>query len=290
MIGFPHILTDYDCTVGIRAVAANLLGDQSAWQELVNLNNLIPPYFSLFPGDSLGPVLDATSLTAAASAGATSVSITAPNPQVWIQGNKAFFSTASASGITSEVVIISSYSSGTLILQDSLQNDYQSGATVSVYAPIVQGSQQVLLPGDILYLPVTSGSAVFSQGQFSDVFGSDLLNPVAFSGGDLQAVSGVNTLVQRISAAISTPLGSLPLHPEFGSLVYTAVGAPAQSSVKWRALLRDSLLSLPEVSDVTQVQADIQGDKALVSCLLWVNTSTAPIRIQNESFALPWLQ
>ena len=290
MIGFPHILTDYDCTVGIRAVAANLLGDQSAWQELVNLNNLIPPYFSLFPGDSLGPVLDATSLTAAASAGATSVSITAPNPQVWIQGNKAFFSTASASGITSEVVIISSYSSGTLILQDSLQNDYQSGATVSVYAPIVQGSQQVLLPGDILYLPVTSGSAVFSQGQFSDVFGSDLLNPVAFSGGDLQAVSGVNTLVQRISAAISTPLGSLPLHPEFGSLVYTAVGAPAQSSVKWRALLRDSLLSLSEVSDVTQVQADIQGDKALVSCLLWVNTSTAPIRIQNESFALPWLQ
>ncbi len=286
MIGAPHILTDMDVRAGIRAVTQRLLGSTDSWQEIVSINNLVPPYFTFDPVKAYGFPLDQQVLSAILSAGATQVSLSAQQ-QLWTQGNNVVFATSGANGIVTESHVISSYDGVTLKWQSGLQNGYSQGSYLATY-PAQVFQNKVLMPGQVLYLPVTrADSFVLSQsGSLTDVFGSDAKDPFVWANGDIALVSGLDTLLQRMQMALQTPVGSMPQAPTLGSRFRLATGALTQS-VEWVAYTREALLKLPEISQVTDLKISQTGDQSYISAKVWVYTSKAPLELINEPLTLP---
>ena len=54
-IGQPYLLTVTDVERGIMALAAKLIGNADEWTTLVTVNQLAPPYLSLYPSQVYGP-------------------------------------------------------------------------------------------------------------------------------------------------------------------------------------------------------------------------------------------
>lgn len=291
MIGSPHILSVNDCTRGIQAVSAQLMGDATYWMTIVELNQLTPPYLTINPVDAYGLPTDTEVLQSNANSGSNTLSIDIASPQLWENGNPIVISTTTAAGIQLEANTIYSVSGTTVTLVSNLEYSYLAGSSVNVYAvaPIVQS--KVLLPADILYLPIESGSAVISsQGQLSNTLGSDMQSPVSITNGDFSVVSGMTTLKQRIANAILTQLGSLPYYTEFGSKINELVGAPITSNTQWQATVRQALMALPEIYNVTGLSlvTNSTGVSSLTA-KVWINGSSAPILLYNEPLTTNFL-
>ena len=276
-LGKPHILTVTEVQRGIQAFAAQYLGDASRWTSLVTANNLSPPYFTLYPSQIYGPAVAVTTLSTAVSADATALSL--PNqPQ---STNTLYLSGAGTSGLVAEAVSVRSYDGTTFQLSTPLKNAYNQGAQVQLFSTYDIGYTNVLLPGDVIYLPIsqTSNFTLATTSQLTDVFGSDIANPVNFNG-DVSTVSGVNTLQQRMGAALQTLVNSLPLHTGWGSLLPSSVGR-VSTQTQWSALIRECLLQLPEVSNVSDAVAVITGNQVLINATVYTSTSDAAIQLQN---------
>jgi hypothetical protein len=291
MIGSPHILSVNDCTRGIQAVSAQLMGDATYWMTIIELNQLTPPYLTINPVDAYGLPTDTEVLQSNANSGSNTLSIDIASPQLWENGNPIVISTTTAAGIQLEANTIYSVSGTTVTLVSNLEYSYLAGSSVNVYAvaPIVQS--KVLLPADILYLPIESGSAVISsQGQLSNTLGSDMQSPVSITNGDFSVVSGMTTLKQRIANAILTQLGSLPYYTEFGSKINELVGAPITSNTQWQATVRQALMALPEIYNVTGLSlvTNSTGVSSLTA-KVWINGSSAPILLYNEPLTTNFL-
>lgn len=282
MIGKPYILTTTDVQRGIQALAAFLLGSADEWPTLVTLNQLAPPYLTLNPASVYGPAVATASLTAALPSAATQ--LTLPNmPQ---STNTLYLSSSTASGLVGESVSVESYQGGVFTFSTPTKNAYPVGSFVQLFAAYTTGNTQVLLPGDTLYVPVTSTSfTVATNGQLTDGFGADIAYPISFSGGDLATVQGLPTLNQRLAAAIQTQVASLPLHLQFGSELQASIGQN-ESTTKWTALLRDCLLRLPEVANVQNVQTMQTGTTLYVTATVNTHTSDAAIQLTNQPFTL----
>ena len=292
MIGAPRILTDPDVERGLDALAQTLLGDPSLWPEIVSMNNLVPPYLTLDPVQAFGLPMEAATLPEAVAAGADSFALSVSQQQ-WQAGYTVALAASSTAGVTAEAPVIQSYDGSTLVLRVPLQNAYPQGASLLLYSPTPIGGTQVLMPGQVLYLPVSSTSAVSGMvitagGETTDVFGSDALMPATWAGGDLAVVQGPAVLAQRLRAAILTQAGSLPNAPSFGSRLHQVVGAPPRS-VKWATWVRQALLALPEVADVEGVAATVAGNVLTFSAQVFVHTSGPPLVLQGESLTLPIL-
>ena len=283
MIGKPHIITPEDVARGIQALAQQLLRNADEWPVLVSVNNLAPPYLTLDPSQVYGPPVAVTTLSAQVSTGATT--ITLPNqPQ---STNTLYLSSVSSAGIIAEPAVVSSYVAGVFALGSPLQNTYPAGSRVQLFSAYTAGGAQVLLPGSVLYVPVTSASSLTltSTAQLTDVFGADISATFGFTNGDLTTVQGLGTLDQRFAIALQTELSSLPLHPDFGSGVPGSVGRTT-TQTKWAALVREALTKLPEVASVQSVSVVPQGDKAYVSVVVYVHTSGVAIELQNVALTL----
>ncbi len=276
-LGKPHILTVTEIQRGIQAFAAQYLGDAAEWTTLVTANNLSPPYFTLYPSQVYGPAVSVTTLSSGVSADASS--LTLPNqPQ---STNTLYLAGAGSSGLVAEAVSVRSYDGTTFQLSTPLKNSYSQGAQVQLFAAYYQGNTNVLLPGDVIYLPIsqTSNFTLATTNQLTDVFGSDIANPVNFAG-DVSTVSGVNTLNQRMAAALQTLVNSLPLHTAWGSQLPSAVGQ-VSTQTQWSALIRECLLQLPEVSSVGDATAIQTGDQLLINATVYTSTSDTAIQLQN---------
>ena len=282
MIGKPHILTVTDVQRGIQSLAAFLLGDASLWTELVSANNLTPPYITLDASQIYGPAVMDTSLSSTLSQGSDTITIVNQPANI----NGVYLSYAGSSGLVAEHINIEKYDGTTIILSTPTQNAYPKGARLQLFSSY-NLQNKVLLPGDVLFVPVAGLNTftVTDQQNLTDAFGSDISSLFDFSNGDLSTVSGLNTLIQRLTIALQTELGSLPLHPQFGSRLNQTIGTPT-GSVKWSAVVNDCLTRLPEVNQVTNIQVNAQGNFAYISCLVYVNTSDAPIQMINEAFTL----
>ncbi len=288
MIGSPHVLSDMDVRAGIQTVAQRLLGSSDKWTELVSLNNLVPPYLTLDPVKAYGQPLDKQALSATLAAGATQVALTAQQ-QLWAQGNNVVFAASGASGVISESQVIESYDGTTLTWLSGLRNSYPQGSFIATYAAQVFQAK-VLMPGQVLYLPVTSSSFVLSQdGSQTDVFGTDAQAPLAWKDGDIAMVSGLPVLLQRIQAVLGAATGSMPQAPDFGNRFRFAFGAIPQS-VEWQAYAREALLKLPEISQVTDLTLNQSGSQVYVSAKVWLYTNRTPLDLVNEPLTLPITQ
>lgn len=288
MIGSPHILSQTDVLGGLPAVAQRLLGDAQRWTDIVAINRLTPPYLTMDPVAVLGLPQDTQSLAQSVPAGSDSFPLSAPL-QLWQPGDRVALVANTAAGILSATASILSYDGATVTLTSALQDGFTAGAQVLSFPPQPIAPTNVMMPGQVILIP-TSGqpSFVVSQGSLSDVFGSDAQAPIAWSGGDLAAVSGTATLAQRIRTALLTPRGSLPQAPQFGSgIAYAIGGTPGPAEMQ--SIIRGALLALPEVQNVTGVAVERMGNGLRVSATVWVYTTRAPLVLIDEPLTLSTL-
>lgn len=277
-VGKPHILSVTEVQRGIQALAALLLGDASLWPTLVSANNLSPPYLTTNPSQVYGPPTAIATLSVKALPDSTTISL--PNqPQ---STNTLYLSYSTAGVLVAEAVGVRSYDGTTFTLSTPLKNGYPVGTTVQLFSAYYTGNTQVLLPGDVIFIPIgtTQNFSLTTQSQLTDVFGSDIAFPVSFSSGDINTVSGLDTLNQRMTAALQTMANSLPLHLDWGSQLLQAVGQNA-TQTQWSALIRQCLLRLPEVSNVADASMTQAGSSVYVSAKVYVSTSSTAIELQN---------
>lgn len=264
-------------------MAAFLLGDATLWTTLVSVNQLSAPYLTLDASEVYGPPVADLSLSSSLSKGADQITL-ANQP---LNISTVYLSYVGTSGLTAEHIDIESYDGTTITLSTPTQNAYLPGSRIQVFSTY-NLKQKVLLPGDYIFIPVQTGTNSFNvtdQQQLVDAFGSDINATFSFSGGDIAVVSGLNTLIQRMTIALQTEIGSLPLHPEFGSRLNQTIGTPSQS-IKWATVVNTCLSRLPEVSHVTNIQVNVQGLTAYISAWVYVHTSDTAIQMLNEPFTL----
>lgn len=282
-LGQPYVITVADVERGIMALAAKLLGRADAWKTLVSINNLSPPYITLYPEQIYGPSLGKLVLPQQTLAGADTLTI-AGQPQ---SVNVAYFSFSGTNGLVAEVATIANYNGTTLTLGSPLKNTYPAGSQLALFTSYSVGNITVLLPGQTIFLPVNRSNSLTlnTNAILTDVFGTDFTLPYSFTNGDLSQVTGVNTLNQRIRIAIETELSALPLYQDFGSELNGNIGT-SSASAKWAAFVREALMKLPEIENVTNLQETVNNTDLIISGLIWVTTSNTPIQISNMSFTL----
>ncbi len=282
-LGQPYVITVTDVERGIMALASKLLGSADAWRTLLSVNNLSPPYITLYPEQIYGPSLGKLILPQQTLAGADTLTI-AGQPQ---SVNVAYFSFSGANGLVAEVATIANYNGTTLTLASPLKNTYPAGSQLALFASYSVGNITVLLPGQTIFLPVNGSNSLTlnTNAILTDVFGADFTLPYSFANGDLSQVTGVNTLNQRIRVAIETELSALPLYQDFGSELNGNIGT-SSASAKWTAFVREALMKLPEIENVTNLQVTVNNTSLIISGLVWVTTSNTPIQINNMSFTL----
>lgn len=281
-VGQPHILSVTDVQRGIQALAASLLGDASQWTTLVQVNNLSPPYMTTNPADVYGPPIATIVLSAPIDADATDIVIS-NQPQ---STNTLYFSSSGANRLVAETITIRSYDGTTFTFSTPLQNSYPQGTQVQLFSTYITGNTQVLLPGDVIYIPVSVASfSLTTKSQLTDTFGSDIAYPVSFSSGDVNTVQGINTFIQRATAALQTALNSLPLHLDFGSRLQANLGSGSQQT-KWSAFVTETLMSLPEISNVQNVSVTKSGNTLNISATMYTATSQTAIQLSNIALTL----
>ncbi len=280
-IGKPHIITVSDAQRGIQWIAAYYMGDVSEWTTLVQLNQLTPPYVTSDPSQVYGPPVAITSLSQSVEQGADTIPLLNYPQSI----TNAYISTVGPSGIIAEAVAVENYDGQQLTLATPLQHSYPVGSSLQLFSDY-QLQNKVLLPGDVIFFPVDTESLNFTDNQeLVDAFGTDIANPIQFANGDIALVSGLDTLLQRMRIALQTEIGSLPLHPQFGSALFQSIGTPT-NSIKWTAVVSTCLTQLPEVDSVSNVTVNVNGTTAYVSATVNVSTSDAPIQLINEPFTI----
>ena len=79
--------------------------------------------------------------------------------------------------------------------------------------------------------------------------------------GDLLIANGLKNLRQRLLIRLSTPIGSLILHPEFGSNINKYIGMKntAQNLIKMKLAVQECILSDELISEITRLDLDFNG-------------------------------
>ena len=274
-IGSPHRLTDADVQRGIVALAQTLLGDRQAWPSLVAANGLVPPYLTLDPTQVYGPALAQATVSAAIAAGSTTIPLSGQSLAIWGPATLAVLAaaqvTATGTAIVTEALPMVAYNGATLTLGAATQNAYPAGARIQAFTAYPGQTLQVLMPGDVIYVPITQPQGlVLSAGQLTDTYGTDLAAPMTWTGVDAAQVSGLALLAQRLRVRFTTPLGSVPGQPNYGfpNLIGTAT-----TSVRWPAAVRQCALQEPGVQEVTDITVTLVGSTVTIGLTCTVSLS-----------------
>ncbi len=265
-------------------MAMQLLGDAQQWPSLVTANQLSPPYLTTNPGAIYGPPTSMVILPTAISAGTTTLQLLNEPQGI----NVVYFASAGGTALTAESVDVDTYDGQTLTLATPTLHAYPEGSSLQLFTAYNEGFIRVLLPGQTLLIPVedTASFTLGGNGELVDTFGSDVAgSPFGFANGDIATVTGLSTLNQRMRAVIQTAVKSLPLHKNWGSRAGQVVGTPSQS-VKWATVIREALMLLPEINNVTNTQTRVNGSSVAVTATVYVQTSESAIQLVNETFQL----
>ena len=303
-IGSPHRLTDGDVASGIVALAQKLLGDSRLWPSLVSANHLVPPYLTLDPTQVYGPALAQATLNSAIAQGTTALAMPNQSLAIWGQATTAVlsaggisggpdavvepgqvFATAGSLAILTEAIPILAYDGVTLTLATGTVNAYPAGARIQAFTQYPGQTLQVLMPGDILYLPITQTQGfVLSGGQLTDTYGTDLQAPMAWTGTDAAQVSGLALLAQRLRVRFATPLGSLASDPTYG--FPNLLGYPT-TSVRWPAAVRQTALAEPGVDECSNIVVALQGNRVTIQMVVTALLSGSVSQTANLSLTVP---
>lgn len=156
-----------------------------------------------------------------------------------------FTATNQTATISVQAVIPGNYSN---TLPNTVTNAYTTNLSVTNMLPIAGGKTlRVLVPGDSIYIPDsnnTPSSQITSQlslKQQDNIGGIDLYftpdRGLQLTSDDLASSENEITVAQDIAANISTPLGSDPDNPTFGTLIQASLGSAGENSLQRLAVL-----------------------------------------------------
>jgi len=125
----------------------------------------------------------------------------------------------------------------------------------------------VAAPGAILSVPSAA------QAEILDPVGLDL-DP---DGGDF-LVGSLQNLVNALNRRLNTPLGYLPQHPSYGSLLYAYLGKglTVDNALAIRGAVAQTLLRDPRVTAVTQVTVACDSTTGIITPTATVQTILGP--------------
>lgn len=147
--------------------------------------------------------------------------------------------------------------------------------------------------GDEIDIPAKSDEGVIRYIDAEDeIFGTDLLlSNEKFIGsyrepgglsvdghGDVSTITGEDCLMQDLIHSLVTPVGSLVLHPKYGSRFMEFIGQKNLPDNLQRASLelQKTFLSDPRVIDVRDVTMEVFEDGVYMEC--WINTTAQEIK------------
>lgn len=272
----------------LQQIARVTLGDAERWIELAALNNLRYPYISEDPRDLLGYSLSEGRLALAVIAGSNFAFVEGfDNPPK--AGQMLYFVSPTAAGGEAVQITSVEVSSGLVQFQAAVRNNWPQGNPVAVYPDPADLKTKVLRPGDLLKLPSESNIQDFTldRQEWETLLGEDIAldgnGQLIFDGGDLATYSGVDNLVQQLQHRISTSYGELPYHKDYGSELPDALGETASPYfiLLAKALVRESLLRDPRISDVNNISVRVDGDTVLIDCFVEVSNTKTLLKVAN---------
>ena len=303
-IGSPHRLTDGDVQGGIVALAQKLLGESTLWPSLVQANSLVPPYLTLDPTQVYGPALAQGTITASIAVGTTALAFPNQSLAIWGQATTAVlsaggirggpdavvepgqvFPSAGSLAILTEALPIRTYDGTTLTLASGTINTYPAGARIQAFTPYPGQTLQVLMPGDVIYCPITQTQGfVLSAGALTDTYGTDFQAPMAWTGTDAAQVSGLALLAQRLRVRFATPLGSVPGNPTYG---FPNLIGYSTASVRWTAAVRQTALAEPGVEACSGIRITPDGPHTTIQMVVTATVSGGVSQTANLRLTVP---
>jgi phage baseplate assembly protein W len=287
-----HQLTTTDT---LWRLAAQYLGDPEQWPQIRALNQLRAPYLSDRLWDQYGPPLAAWEVTTGTAtagypaappiaAGATTVTLpgltTVDDPLQGILVCEQW----TLQGRQQEAHTISGFdaATATVTLESALTASYGSGALVSLNLAPAYQTTQVLAPGQWIQIPRTGATASTQLPVPQDPLGTDLAVTAAgqlqwTATGDLATVGGITNLLAALGRRLDSALGTLPLHPQYGSGLPTVIGDPVISPAVVESYVTLTLLQDPRVQAVTAVTVTARGSTWQVTATIQPVSLTAPV-------------
>ena len=272
----------------LQQIARVALGNAEDWVVLAALNNLRYPYISEDPRDLLGHPQSEGRLALDAIAGSSFAFVEGfDNPPK--AGQMLYFVSPTAAG--GEAVRITSVevSTGMIQFEPEIKNNWSQGNPVVIYPDPADLNTTVLRPGDLLKLPGESNIQDFTldRQEWETLLGEDIAldenGQLLFDGGDLATYNGVDNLVQQLQHRLATSYGELPYHKDYGSELPDALGETASPYfiLLAKALVRESLLRDPRISDVTNISVQVDGDTVLIDCFVEVSNTKTLLKVTN---------
>ncbi len=272
----------------LQQIARVALGNAEDWVVLATLNNLRYPYISEDPRDLLGHPQSEGRLALDAIAGSSFAFVEGfDNPPK--AGQMLYFVSPTAAG--GEAVRITSVevSTGMIQFEPEIKNNWLQGNPVVIYPDPADLKTTVLRPGDLLKLPGESNIQDFTldRQEWETLLGEDIAldenGQLLFDGGDLATYNGVDNLVQQLQHRLATSYGELPYHKDYGSELPDALGETASPYfiLLAKALVRESLLRDPRISDVTNISVQVDGDTVLIDCFVEVSNTKTLLKVTN---------
>ena len=265
-----HVLTANDTLVQL---ATRFLGDPEAWPQIAALNRLRHPYLSPRLWDQWGPPVAAFECTNAANvspfvaappvdAGSTTVTLPGVSAAVAVPGTVIVLEQWTATGRQQEAHAVIAYDGSTFVatFAEPVAASYGPGALMSLNWPAAWQTTQVLSPGATIQIPLPGAAPTPLVAQPTDPLGTDWYVDDAgqlqwTATGDIMTATGLQNLAGALARRLNTTLGTLPLHPQYGSALATVIGSPIAASYVLKGYVKTALQADPRVTAILGITA-----------------------------------
>lgn len=308
-----HVIQDTDT---LQSIAQTYLNNPTRYFEIIDYNKLDYPYIVTDKNELEGFFASGyLRVNRASSINAVTLragSLFATNPTISESVVKTFIvveDTVLPAGNPSPYVFVRSTVSGSA-------GNILSGAITQVVNVVTVGQLSiesitnetafvsgrdvnVKVMGDVLFIPSETATTVLPNtvrtlldyiedlGQIDFILGSstDWVFEVN-NGGDINAVSGLDNMIQAISSRLMTERGEYPLHPEYGTNIPTLIGQPNLPYVRklieleiLDALAYEDRIEEVNVSSVTVDGTSVYAEVTFKPAGLGTNVSWQTLRL-----------
>lgn len=309
-----YLIREHDT---LELIAAQQLGNAARWTEIAAINRLRWPFLSDDPADQLGEPLYTTALVqpyagglAIATSGYDAASFAAgtyvllagtggaqgqpfwdlvtvfgwgtalPSGQFW---------SAELTGALSTASLASLPTGNVLYLASSPSHSYAAGTPVALYADPTLGRTRVLGTGMTLLLPITgdlSNVLTISDDEYATLLGTDLAIDrdgfLSLASRDFATVTGTANLAQALRVRLTTELGALVRHPDFGDDLLRYVGStdPNLLTIAY-ATVSQCVLGDPRVERVAAIAVTQADDTLAVSVSVMLRDRSALVNLTD---------
>ncbi len=291
--GIWHVVRDTDT---LWSLATRYYGDPARWTAIAEANQLRDPYLSARLWDVYGPPAVGWVLTTGTpggpwtaappvAAGATAIPLPGLQPGQVPVGSVLVLEAATATGRQQQAVTVTALVDGVATVTPAVTAAYPTGSLLGAMLPPAWRVHTVAQPGTAIQIPGTTGTAVATPPAGQDPWGADLA--LTADGdwawtptGDLAVASGAANVLGALTRGVDTALGTLALHPRYGSGLATVIGGPVGVAHVVTGYVQTALAQNARVVRVANLSATLAGTT-------W--TVTGQVTLVGSPTPLPWV-